>query len=209
MKDYFIVALIGYIFGCLQFSYILGKLLRNVDIRNMGHGNAGASNTVISLGWKYGVLVALLDISKAVASVMLIKALYKDVADPNLFNFYLYLNGLFVILGHNHPFFMNFKGGKGTASLIGMLIAVNIPLAVLGILTIIIVTLITDYIALGTIALVLIVVAATLYLKLGLGAVTISMIIAALAVYNHLPNIKRIIRKEEKGLRQAIKKKQN
>lgn len=207
MMNYFIVAFIGYVFGCMQFSYILGKTLRNVDIRTLGHGNAGASNAVISLGWKYGIAVALLDIFKAIASILIVKGLFKNVVNLEQLNFYLYLNGFFVIIGHNHPFFMRFKGGKGTASLIGMLMAINLPMALLGILIIVIVTLVTDYIALGTIALVIYFIIATVYLKFGIGAIIISIIIAMLAVINHLTNIKRIINKEENGLGKAMKRK--
>jgi len=197
MMNYFIVALIGYAFGCLQFSYILGKTLRKVDIRTLGHGNAGASNAVVSLGWKYGIAVALLDILKAIVSIIIIKGLFKNAASIEQLNFYMYLNGFFVILGHNYPFFMKFKGGKGTASLIGMLIAINIPMSLLGILIIVVVTIVTDYIALGTIALVIYFIIATIYLKFGTGAVIISIAIAMMSIFNHLKNIKRIINKEE------------
>lgn len=207
MMNYFIVALIGYAFGCLQFSYILGKTLRKVDIRTLGHGNAGASNAVISLGWKYGILVALLDILKAIVSILIIKGLFKNAVSNEQLNLYMYLNGFFVILGHNHPFFMRFKGGKGTASLAGMLIAINIPMALLGILIIVTVTIVTDYIALGTIALVIYFIIATIYLKFGTGAIIISIAIAMMSIFNHLKNIKRIINKEENGLRKAIKRK--
>lgn len=207
MMNYLITMLLGYAFGCLQFSYILGKTLKKVDIRTLGHGNAGASNAVVSFGWKYGIAVALLDILKAVVSIIIIKSLFKNAVNSEQLNFYLYLNGFSVIIGHNHPFFMRFKGGKGTASLIGMLMAINMPMALLGMLIIVAVTLTTDYIALGTIALVIYFTIATIYLDYGAGAAVISILIAALAIINHLPNIKRIINKEEKGLKQALKRK--
>jgi len=207
MMNYFIVALIGYIFGCMQFSYILGKTFRNVDIRTLGHGNAGASNAVVSLGWKYGIAVALLDIFKAIISILIVKGLFRNAVNIEQLNFYLYLNGFFVIVGHNHPFFMKFKGGKGTASLIGMLVAINVPMALIGILIIVAVTIVTDYIALGTIALVIYFIIATIYLKFGTGAIIISIVIAMMSIFNHLINIKRIINKEENGLRKAMKRK--
>lgn len=149
----------------------------------------------------------MLDIFKAIASILIVKGLFKNVVNLEQLNFYLYLNGFFVIIGHNHPFFMRFKGGKGTASLVGMLMAINLPMALLGIVTIVTVTLATDYIALGTIALVIYFIIATVYLKFGMGAIIISIIIAMLAVINHLTNIKRIINKEENGLGKAMKRK--
>src|SRR5690625_2777455 len=123
-------------------------------------GNAGASNTVTVFGWKMGVTVGLLDILKAIISILLVKYLFKET---NIFN--LYLNGTSVILGHNFPFFMGFRGGKGTASNLGMLFAINLKLGILGLLVILTVTLITDYIVLGTMALVSFFILATIYFK--------------------------------------------
>ena len=127
MKSYLIVIIIGYLFGCLQWSYFISKGIFKTDIRRLGGGNAGASNTVVSLGWKWGVLVAILDILKAIASILLVSYLIKlSIIEGNILH--LYLNGLFVILGHDYPFFMGFKGGKGTASLLGMIIAIDTDL---------------------------------------------------------------------------------
>ena len=71
--DYLIVIIIGYLFGCLQWSYILSMIIKKQDIRTLGAGNAGASNMVVSFGWKIGVLVAFLDIFKAIMSIFIIK----------------------------------------------------------------------------------------------------------------------------------------
>lgn len=205
MKNYLIVILIGYLFGCLQWSYILSKTFLKVDIRNLGGGNAGASNTVISVGWKWGVLVAILDILKAIISILVIKYLFK-ISYLGENTFLLYLNGISVILGHDFPFFMGFKGGKGAASLLGMLIGLDYRLGILGFLVIFLVTVFTDYIALGTLCLNLFLVLSAIYLKAGLGSVIASLIIAIVGLYLHLPNIRSVGRKEEKGLREALRK---
>lgn len=202
MAKYFLIIIIGYLFGCLQWSYILSKTLKKQDIRKLGMGNAGASNTVTVFGWKMGVTVGLLDILKAIISILLVKYLFKET---NIFN--LYLNGTSVILGHNFPFFMGFRGGKGTASNLGMLFAINLKLGILGLLVILTVTLITDYIVLGTMALVSFFILATIYFKYGTGSLILAIFIALLSVYKHLPNLERIYRKEEIGLRSVLKKK--
>lgn len=202
MAKYLLIIIIGYLFGCLQWSYILSKTLKKQDIRKLGMGNAGASNTVTVFGWKMGVTVGLLDILKAIISILLVKYLFKDT---NIFN--LYLNGTSVILGHNFPFFMGFRGGKGTASNLGMLFAINLKLGILGLLVILTVTLITDYIVLGTMALVSFFILATIYFKYGTGSLILAIFIALLSVYKHLPNLERIYRKEEIGLRSVLKKK--
>lgn len=82
MENYIIVTMLGYLFGCFQASYILGKLLKKVDIRSLGNGNAGASNTVVVFGWKYGVAVGLLDIGKAILSIIVIRLLLKNILTP-------------------------------------------------------------------------------------------------------------------------------
>ncbi len=208
MENYVIVTMLGYLFGCFQASYILGRLLKKVDIRTLGNGNAGASNTVVVLGWKYGVAVGLLDIGKAILSVIVIRLLLRNILSPEQTPFFLYLNGLSVILGHNYPFYMGFKGGKGTASLIGMLSAVDYRIALLGIVAIVAITLATDYIALGTISLVILFVASTFYFGYSKGCIIIAIVLAALSIYNHRKNIVNIIQKKEIGLRSTMKKKE-
>ena len=202
MERYALIIILGYIFGCLQWSYILGKIIKKQDIRSQGYGNAGASNTVSAYGWKMGAAVAILDISKAIISIIIIRYILKSNDMLSL-----YINGTSVILGHNYPFFMGFKGGKGTASTIGMLLALNLKLGLLGILVIVGVTLFTDYIALGTMALVVFFVAATFYLGYGPACILLSIFIALLSLYNHLPNLKRILAHNETGLINTIKKK--
>ena len=202
MERYALIIILGYIFGCLQWSYILGKIIKNQDIRSQGYGNAGESNTVSAYGWKMGAAVAILDISKAIISIIIIRYILKSNDMLSL-----YINGTSVILGHNYPFFMGFKGGKGTASTIGMLLALNLKLGLLGILVIVGVTLFTDYIALGTMALVVFFVAATFYLGYGPACILLSIFIALLSLYNHLPNLKRILAHNETGLINTIKKK--
>ncbi len=201
MERYLIVITLGYIFGCLQWSYIIGKLLKKQDIRNLGGGNAGASNTVTVFGWKMGVAVGLLDILKAIISIIIIRYILKSTD-----MFELYLNGTSVVLGHNYPFFMGFKGGKGTASTVGMMLAINYKLGLLGILVIFLVTVLSDYIALGTMALVSFFVIATLYLGYGPQCLVLAIFLALLSAYKHLPNMKRILARKESGLRDALKR---
>lgn len=202
MKDYIIVIIIGYLFGCLQWSYILNKTFFKVDIRTLGTGNAGASNTVISLGWKWGVLVALLDILKAIISIFIIRQIF---GTDNLS--LLYVNGLSVILGHDFPFFMGFKGGKGAASLLGMLIAIDYRLGIIAFLAIFLTTIFTDYIALGTLMLNVVLFISAIYFKVDLFAFIFTFIVVIIGFYVHIPNLKSIINKKEKGLREAFNKK--
>lgn len=118
----FILLLFSYLIGSISFSIILGKLIRKVDIRHYGSGNAGATNTLRVLGKGPAAAVFLLDIGKAVLAVVLTERL---VPEPGWIPV---LSGILVVIGHNWPIFFRFRGGKGIASTIGMVLALA-PLA--------------------------------------------------------------------------------
>ncbi|WP_157950194.1 glycerol-3-phosphate acyltransferase [Vallitalea okinawensis] len=205
--NYFIASFVGYLFGCFQSSYFIGKFIKKIDIRDLGNGNAGASNTTVAFGAKYGLIVAVLDILKAVVSIAIMRLIFKNsVPEIELYNI-LFLNGLFVIIGHNFPFFMSFKGGKGTASLLGMLLAIDFRLGLLGILVMVVIPLVTDYIVLGTMGLIILLIGGTLLIHNHVVSLLIVTFIAAMSVYKHIPNLKRIINGSEKRVRSSLSKK--
>lgn len=107
---------IGYLIGTVNPSYIIAKI-RGFDIREKGSGNAGASNALIMLGKVVGVLCALFDIAKSVLAIWLCGKLFPNIA------YSFVVAGVACILGHIFPFYMKFKGGKGLASLGGMILA--------------------------------------------------------------------------------------
>jgi acyl phosphate:glycerol-3-phosphate acyltransferase len=196
-----IASSLGYLFGCFQTAFILGKAVGKLDIRKHGSFNAGASNATIVLGWKYGIITAVVDIFKGTLAVLLIRWIFKG--DMNL----MLATGAFAILGHNYPFYMNFEGGKGTASLLGMLLAVDYRLALIAAAVLIIVTLVTDYIALGTIVMYLVIVTLSILYKYSMISIGFISFLAILGISKHLVNVKRIITKEETSLRSTMKKK--
>lgn len=197
--------IIGYCLGNIQASYLLVKSIKKVDIRTLGFGNAGMSNAVESLGWKFGLMVGFIDVGKGIVSVLLIKYLFKIDFNPDG-ALLLYLNAYSVILGHIYPFHMNFKGGKGTAALIGVLIGLNPLYGLIGILIIIIVTIMTDYVTIGTLALTLYVIGLTLYFKMGIIPLLVSISGSLLSLYYHLPNYRRIFNHTEGRLSKVLKK---
>lgn len=205
MEKILLSIIIGYLLGNIQASYLLAKAIKKVDIRTLGFGNAGMSNAVESLGWKFGLLVGFIDVGKGILSVLLIKYLFKIDFNPDG-ALLLYLNAYSVILGHIYPFHMNFKGGKGTAALIGVLIGLNPLYGLIGILIIIIVTLITDYVTIGTLALTLYVIGITIYFNMGLIPLLISISGSLLSLYYHLPNYRRILNHTEGRLSKVLKK---
>ena len=118
--------LIGYICGLFQTSYLYGKA-QGIDIRNYGSGNAGTTNTLRVLGWKAGLITFLGDLFKAIFAVLLIRFIFIGKYPDAVKILELYA-GFGAVLGHNFPFYLKFKGGKGIACTSGMILAVC-PLA--------------------------------------------------------------------------------
>lgn len=138
---------IGYIFGLFQTAYIIGKM-NHVDIRQYGSGNSGTTNAMRTLGKKAGIITFLLDAIKAIVAVCVTRIIFKDC--DYLFPLVLY-TGLGVIIGHNFPFYMNFKGGKGIAASGGAIVAcMDWKLSILAILTFAIVAIVTKYVSVGS-----------------------------------------------------------
>lgn len=131
--------LAGYLIGTLNPAYYIAKL-HGFDIRQRGSGNAGASNAVLTMGKSVGALIAVLDIAKAVVAVRLAQRFF-----PNL-NYAGEIAGIFTILGHIFPFNMGFRGGKGLASLGGVVLAFNVKVFCVMLLVEIVLALIVDYI---------------------------------------------------------------
>lgn len=196
---YIISLALGYLFGCFQTSYFLGKLVKGIDIREHGVNNAGASNTVMVLGFKYGLLVAILDILKATFAVLIIKRFYPGA--PNLW----YISGLGAFLGHCFPFFMQFRGGKGTASLVGAALAIDIRVGLITMLCGIVVAIITDYVFIGTLAVLVMFTFSSLFYDYGTFSLIIASIMAIISLVKHSNNIVRLIKGEETHVSRHLK----
>ena len=196
--DYVISILMGYLLGSSSMTYYLGRL-KNIDVRSHGTGNLGASNAAVTMGWGAAVLVAVHDIGKAVLAVVLARVLFPGTA-------YLgELAGVACVVGHMYPFYLGFRGGKGLASFIGMTIALNFPVALGAVILLVAVTVLSDFIALGTVALA-VVVPFALWIVTGDFWVFLALLPAtAVMVLKHMENVKRILAGKEIGLRSTIK----
>ncbi|WP_010651812.1 glycerol-3-phosphate acyltransferase [Oceanobacillus massiliensis] len=196
---YLVSILIGYLFGCMHGSHLVGKL-KNIDIKNSGVKNAGASNATILLGWKYGILVALIDIFKATLAILLVLFIISEAGfSSSQQKLMVYITALFVIIGHNYPVTMKFSGGKGTASLVGVLLAIDWKVAVIGIGILLVFSLATDYLVVGVLCMYLSFLVTT-YMFFGVGPASIVVVLSLLSIMKHLENYKRIWKKEETKL---------
>ena len=194
---YILAILGGYLLGCSNMAYWLAKG-RGVDLRSGGSGNLGASNAVTMMGWKAGVITALHDGAKAFLAVLLFRFVFRDVEAIGT------VAGVAAILGHIYPFYLKFKGGKGLASYVGLLVALNWKLAIALFVVLAIATVVTDYIVVGTVLVVLI---APIFYAVS-GDVTTALILAAaslLMIWKHRINYVRIYKGTEVGLRSAAR----
>ncbi len=145
-----ICLIIGYAFGLIQTSYIIGRF-KGIDIRTKGSGNAGTTNAIRTMGWKLGILTFAVDVLKCIAAVLIVRCAF--AASEYLTLLVIYTSAG-VILGHDFPVYLKFKGGKGIAATAGMIIAFgDIRLILIGIACFFIPVLITHYVSLGSLIL--------------------------------------------------------
>lgn len=180
-----LIMLISYIVGSLNLSYFLSKL-RGYDIRQHGSGNAGASNVVIMMGKKMGLIVALVDIFKAFLVCTLAMKVFPDT---------IYIGplaGTCAMLGHIFPFYMNFKGGKGLASLGGTILALDPKMFVVLLTIAIILAVVTNYICVVPMSISIVFAVIYGYTRRSLVSFLILMVAAVVINYRHIENIRRI-----------------
>lgn len=191
--------LIGYAFGLFQTGYIYG-MLNHVDIRKHGSGNAGTTNALRTLGWKAGVITFIGDCLKCVVAVLAVRLIFAQHDNVQLLAGYA---GLGVVLGHNYPFYLKFKGGKGIAATAGLVLSVNPIMFLTVAIVFIAIVWFTQYVSLGSLVIMLMFVAEVIiYGQMGgLHLATpelyefyvIVVFLAAMAFYRHRANIKRLL----------------
>ena len=191
-----LTGIIGYLLGCIPSGVLISKIFGINDIRKVGSGNSGTTNVLRTLGWLPSVLTLVCDCLKGYVACLIGKAL---CGDPGML-----LAGLGAILGHDFPAFMGFKGGKGIATSLGLIIAINPWLALALLVVQLIAVALTRYMSIASlITTVAFPVVTGLMLRgrenygLFLGTACIA---SALSLFGHRSNIQRLIRGEENRL---------
>ncbi len=190
---------LGYLIGSLNFAIIYSKLKKD-DIRNHGSGNAGATNVLRTYGKLPAAIVFLLDISKGVIAILLVRSVF----DGMIFDCAAALGA---VLGHNFPVYYKFAGGKGVSTSLAVLLTLHYPTALVAMATFIIVVLISKIVSLSSI---LASVAAMIFAFIVFRIDTFSvfcLIIGILCIFRHRSNIKRLIEGTENKLGQKRKDK--
>lgn len=195
---YFWMMIMGYLLGSSNMAFYLAKW-KNANLRDAGSGNLGASNATVLLGWRAGVLVGTHDIGKALLAVLVAKWMYPELANVGA------VAGVACVLGHIFPFYLKFRGGKGFASYLGMTIALNWKLALVVMAVVVLVTVISDYIVVGTVTTVVSVPVALGFLTGSVFPGLILLVATTVILYKHRENYLRILNGTELGLRSAIR----
>lgn len=197
MLIYLIIIIIAYLLGNISTSYIVAKRLAGVDIRTQGSGNAGSTNVLRTLGKKAGALTFAGDVIKGLAAVSIARLIAYGVhMDQSVC---AYLAVVAVVLGHNYPVFLGFKGGKGVATSLGSMLGMNPLVALMCLGFFIIIVAITKYVSLGSI------------LGIGLSpiimlmnhntkGVLVTLFLTLSVIITHKENVKRLLNGTERKI---------
>ena len=200
MATYIIVAILAYLLGSISFSVIISKKMAGFDLREKGSGNAGSTNVLRTVGKKAAIITLVCDILKGVIVILI--ALLAGKIIQGLDNALLIqLAGIFVILGHTFPVFFKFKGGKGIATSLGVLLMINWQIGLICLVFALILIILTKMVSVGSIAAAILFPVLVIFINQNYivaessnwSYLIFSIIIALLVIFNHRENIKRIL----------------
>ena len=202
MIVYIIMAIIAYLIGSINFSVIISKKVAGFDVREKGSGNAGTTNMLRAVGKKAAAITLICDVLKGVVSIGIAIILGNIVKDINR-ELLIQVAGIAVVLGHTFPVFFGFKGGKGVATSLGILLLSNWQIGLICLVFGIVLIILTRMVSLGSCAAAVLFPVLTLFInehytiltdgKSGSTYFIYSVILAVIVLYNHRSNIKRIL----------------
>lgn len=209
MAAYIIVAIIAYLIGSVNFSILISKKMAGFDVREKGSGNAGTTNMLRSVGKKAAAITLICDILKGVISIV-IAIIVGNIAKNLDRELLLQIAGIAVVLGHTFPIFFGFKGGKGVATSLGVLLMSNWQIGLICLVFAVVLMALTRMVSLGSCAAAVLFPVLTLFInqhytvltdgKSGRVYFVYSVILAIIVLYNHRSNIKRILSGTENKL---------
>ena len=197
-----ITAIIAYLIGSVNFSVILSKKMAGFDVREKGSGNAGSTNMLRSVGKKAAAITLICDVLKGVVAIIIAIILGNIFNDSNK-ELLLQIAGIAVVLGHTFPIFFGFKGGKGVATSLGILLMSNWQIGLICLVFALVLMVLTRMVSLGSCMAAILFPVLTLFInehytvltegKSGNVYFVYSVIMAIIVLYNHRSNIKRIL----------------
>ena len=196
MVECAIVAIIAYLIGSINFSVILSKKIAGFDVRDKGSGNAGTTNMLRSVGKKAAAITLVCDILKGVVSILIAILMNKIFSNSNG-ALLVQIAGVAVILGHTFPIFFKFKGGKGVATSLGVLIMSNWQIGLICLVFALILIILTQMVSVGSIAAAILYPVLTIFIPQNYiipgNYIIYSIVLAVIIVFNHRENVKRLL----------------
>lgn len=200
--EYIIIAIIAYLIGSINFSILISKKKAGYDIRQKGSGNAGTTNMLRNLGKKYAAITLICDVLKGVVAIVIAIIVGNILGDTNK-ALLVQIAGVAVVIGHTFPIFFGFKGGKGVATSLGILLMTNWQLGLICLVFALVLMALTRVVSMESIAAAILYPILTLFVGgghyivessgLGNGYFIYSVILAVIVIFNHRENIKRIL----------------
>lgn len=197
--SYIIIVVVAYLLGNISTSYIVAKRIAGVDIRTQGSGNAGSTNVLRTLGKRAGAMTFLGDVLKGVMAVLISEFAARLVGIDTLLAGYLAV--ICVVAGHNWPAVLGFRGGKGVATSLGAMLAVNPVITLMCLAVFILVVVITKYVSLGSVVGIGCSPIFMIMVKNKAGLI-VALFLTASVIYNHRANIKRLLNGTERKIGQ-------
>lgn len=192
MITYILISIIAYFIGSISFSVIFSRKFAGFDVRDKGSKNAGATNVFRTVGKKAALLTLLCDTLKGVVAILIAIIAGKIWTDVDV-ELLKYLAGFFAILGHTFPIFFEFKGGKGVATALGVLITLNWKIGLICLIFGLIVIAFTKMVSVGSILSAVLYPILTIFMTNSkFSSVIMSILIALIIIFNHRDNLKRI-----------------
>ena len=205
MSAYIIVTLVAYLLGSISFSVIISKKMAGFDVREKGSGNAGATNMLRSVGKKGAIFTLIGDCLKGVVAILfaiIVGKIAKNTDQALL----VQLAGIAVVLGHTFPIFFGFKGGKGVATSLGVLLMTNWQIGLICLVFALVLMALSKMVSLGSVGAAILFPVLVLFIHTnftvseGSSYLIYSIILAVIVAFNHRSNIKRILNGTENKL---------
>ena len=199
MATYIIIGIIAYVIGSINFSILISKKMAGFDVREKGSGNAGSTNVLRAVGARAALITLICDIFKGIVAI-LIAVLIGNIVGNTDKSLLVQIAGILVIVGHTFPIFFEFKGGKGVATALGVLLITNWKIGLICLIFALILIAITRMVSVGSMAAAILFPVLTIFVSenfivpaTGFKYLVYSLIIAAIVIFNHRENVQRIL----------------
>ncbi|MFR3919652.1 MAG: glycerol-3-phosphate 1-O-acyltransferase PlsY [Clostridia bacterium] len=203
MATYIIVTIIAYLLGSISFSVIISKKMAGFDVREKGSGNAGSTNVLRTVGKKAAILTLICDCLKGIVAI-LIAVLASKIVKGTDAGLLVQLAGVAVVIGHTFPIFFKFKGGKGVATSLGVLLIINWQIGLICLVFALTLMALTRFVSLGSVSAAILFPILTIFIQENYivpgNYIIFGVVLAAIVVFNHRANVKRLLTGTENKL---------